>query len=268
MSPKAASRSRPGSTVSSRPLSGQRLSSGSGGPSSEIIPHTSTSSAVYVTTSTQTFTTSPLSTVQIAPSEVSQAQPRKTEVITYEKSTQTSNNLEPLRSRGQGTDEWVDDGVNPEQRAKELEKIRLDLRKEVEEEVRATLDTTKISSGESKNDQERFPLRTLTEEEREAVLTSKEFRDFVDTSTRVIDRALDEQYDILIDYTQGSGEIDEDDDGYGKGRSRRGRRVKQVAQYWDERRSKKRMISDICFSPKVSNFRLCTLCYTKPMIVS
>lgn len=238
--------------MSSRPQSGQRLSSGTEGQASETVPiPIPSSSALYVTTSTQTLTTSPLSIVQNAPSEAALAVPKKAEIITYEKSTQTGDSWEPQRSRADGTDDSLEDDASSERKAEELERIRQDLRKEIEEELRATLDTTKHSGNDTSSEQERFPLRTLTEEEREAVLQSKEFKDFVDTSTKVIDRALDEQYDILIDYTQGSGEVEEDDDTYGKGQSRRGRRIKQVAQYWDERRSKKRMVSDICFSPKV-----------------
>ncbi|KAF2674745.1 putative dynein intermediate chain [Microthyrium microscopicum] len=246
--------SRPESTASSRPLSGQRLSSGSGEPALEAsTPTSAPSSTIYSSASTQTQV-APLSTVIEPTSEPAPAIPKKVEVITYEKGTQTSDEFESQRARGDGTEEWPDEseGAKEEQRAKELEQIREDLRKEVEAEVRSTLEQTNANGAETTNGQDRFPLRVLTEEEREAVITSQDFREFVDSSTKIIDRALDEQYDILFDYARGSGRLDDDeeDEGYSKGRSRRGRRVKQIAQYWDERWSNKRMISDIDFSPK------------------
>jgi dynein intermediate chain len=238
--------------VSSRPMSGQRLSSGSGEHTADAISQAAAAlPTVYTSASTQTLTASPLVTVYETPSESTHALPRKAEAITYEKSTQTLSDWQPRRSRGDGTDEWPDDGdaAGP-QKEQEMEKIREQLRKEVEEELRATLEDTKID-GPLIDQPERYPLRTLTEDEVEAVVGSKDFLEFVDKSSKIIDRALDEKYDLLIDYAQGSGDVEDDDDGYGKGRSRRGRRLKQVAQYWDERKSKKRMISDIGFSPKV-----------------
>jgi dynein intermediate chain len=182
------------------------------------------------------------------------------EVITYSTGVQTTEHWEPQRTNrdaGLGDDDWDDeadgeaDGDEDSRKRKKegkLEKIRDQLRKEVEEELKATLDSTNLGSQDPKTE-ERFPLRTLSNDELEAVLSSNDFKEFVDQSSKVIDRALDEQYDLLIDYAQGTDNLDEDDEGYGKGR--RGRRVKQVAQYWDERWSKKRMISDIDFSPKV-----------------
>lgn len=83
--------------------------------------------------------------------------------------------------------------------------------------------------------------------------------DFVERSSKVIERALDQEYDILADYAlSGQTGIEDDDDEYrGKGR----RRVKEIAQFYDERWSKKRMISDINFSPKFPELVLAS--YTK-----
>jgi dynein intermediate chain len=41
----------------------------------------------------------------------------------------------------------------------------------------------------------------LTEEEKQSILSSDVFADFVDYSTRVIERALNEKYDFMKDYT-------------------------------------------------------------------
>jgi dynein intermediate chain len=160
------------------------------------------------------------------------------------------------RERGVGSDEdeeWMEDGRPKSRRQKEREEeIRERIKKEVEEEMRAALHPN--SQSDQAKEEERFPARPLTNEELEAVTTSKEFQDFLDQSTKVIERALDEEYDLLTDYAYGKTALDDEDEGYGTGRGKRGRRVKEVAQYWDERWSKKRMISDIAFSPKVRGF--------------
>jgi dynein intermediate chain, cytosolic len=66
----------------------------------------------------------------------------------------------------------------------------------------------------------------------------------VERSSKVVERALDEDYDVLADYglvTDNAGDEEIS-----------GRRIKEVLQFYDERWSKKRMISDLHFSPKVS----------------
>lgn len=140
------------------------------------------------------------------------------------------------------------------------EELRENIRKEIEEELKATRDL--VTDGPVKTSQPEkanFPARNLTSEELNAVTSSDDFMDFVERSSKVIERALDQEYDILADY-QLSGENGvEDDDEYSTGRGRR--RVKEVAQFYDERWSKKRMISDINFSPKFPELLLAA--YTK-----
>jgi dynein intermediate chain len=43
----------------------------------------------------------------------------------------------------------------------------------------------------------------LTEEEAKVIQKSQEFIDFVDTSTKLVERALNEKYDFMKDYTLG-----------------------------------------------------------------
>jgi dynein intermediate chain len=107
-----------------------------------------------------------------------------------------------------------------------------------------------------------FPLRALTEEELNATRQSEDLQDFVERSCKIVERALDEEYDILADYARNnSHDLDDEDDenvnSAGKGR----RKVKQVIQFYDERWSKKRMISSINFSPKFPDLVLAS--YTK-----
>lgn len=129
------------------------------------------------------------------------------------------------------------------------EELRLNLRKEIEEELQALKlnEEAATSSG-----QDNFPARTLTHDELNAVTASDDFLDFIERSTKVIERALDEEYDVLADYAmRGTDGLGEDDDDDGVTRSRKGRRVREVYQFQDERWTKRRMISDLDFSVKV-----------------
>lgn len=97
---------------------------------------------------------------------------------------------------------------------------------------------------------DKFPMRELTVEEMKAVMSSEELIEFVEKSSKVIERALDQEYDILVDYAQLGQDVDEEDDNAGNTGGKGKRRVKEVIQYFNERWSKNRMISGIDFSPK------------------
>lgn len=178
-------------------------------------------------------------TVYEQPSASSEAPPKQ-EIITYDQGVQTED----------WEQKWPED--NDTQSPERSEELRNKLRQEIEEEVRATVQPREANEApRPAQEEERFPARQLSNEELEAVTASKEFQDFLDQSTKVIERALDEEYDLLTDYAHGKANLDDDDESYG-GRGKRGRRVKESHQFWDERWSKKRMISDIDFSPYVS----------------
>jgi dynein intermediate chain len=255
-SPRTGSRSRPGSVVSSsRPLSDerrastQRMSSETGENRESRATGMSvvSSGTTYVASATQTLGITPTVSVYEQPSDA----PPKKEIVTYDKGIQTSDDWSAQRKEeGVGAEEAEDewDGRETPKALSESQKesIRDELRKEIEDEVRAAVQPGSVQPTE----EARFPARTLSNDELEAVTTSRDFQDFLDQSTKVIERALDEEYDLLTDYAHGKTNLDADDEGYST-RGKRGRRVRQVAQYWDERWSKKRQISDIGFSPKV-----------------
>lgn len=184
--------------------------------------------------------------------------------MTYSKAVQTSEPWSPQRRRRSSGgfsdaegDQSPSQGRSPKakrlsrrEREKE-EELRQILRREIEEELKAVKDLSiggPLPAGPSN-----YPARGLTAEEIHAVTASEDFLDFVERSSKVIEKALDQDYDVLADYAlDGGDEIDEDEDeGYGSSRGKKGRRIKQVAQFYDERWSKKRMISDMHFSPKV-----------------
>lgn len=106
-----------------------------------------------------------------------------------------------------------------------------------------------------------YPSRSLTTDELNAVVSSDEFMKFVDRSTKVIERALDSEYDILADYGQSDLRGIDDDDEQGNVRGKGRKKIRQVAQFYDERWSRKRLISSIHFSPKFPELVLAS--YTK-----
>lgn len=140
------------------------------------------------------------------------------------------------------------------------EEIRQRLRQEIEEELRATKDL--LDNGTQKpSTPTNFTVRILSNEELNAVTHSDDFVDFLDRSTKVIEKALGE-YDILTDYTLQIHDQDDEDDVHGANTGGKGRRkIREVAQFYDERWSKKRMVSSIDWSPKYKELLLAS--YTK-----
>jgi dynein intermediate chain len=265
--------SRPASTGGSPAGKGSRPNSVF---SAEELSNENSESAVQVnrnsqplSISIQSLSTAPLSTVfEFAPSPVK-------EVFSYSKGVQTTEDWSTQTSRPRAytesdeEDSEVQATSTPNKRLSRRERdreeeLRQNLRKEIEEELKATQEISGEGLGSQSIAVSNFPARALTAEELKAVTSSEEFMDFVEKSTKVIERALDQEYDILADYSLigANGFEEDDDDEYGNARSSKGRRrVKEVAQFYDERWSKKRMISAVDFSPKFPELVLAA--YTK-----
>ncbi|KAI5817098.1 WD40-repeat-containing domain protein [Pyronema omphalodes] len=182
----------------------------------------------------QTISTAPVTVVYDAPPSPIP------EVVTYSKEVQTAETwTEPVNA--------ASEELTPEKE----EELREKLRKEIEEELRQLHlddDEAKTLKGEEKG----FFARELSDEEKAAITASDDFLDFIERSSKVVERALDMEYDVLADYGLGVSAEDEDQSG---------RRLKEVTQFYDERWSKKRMISDINWSPKFPELVLAS--YTK-----
>jgi dynein intermediate chain len=82
----------------------------------------------------------------------------------------------------------------------------------------------------------------MTEEERNTILSAPEFFDFFDHSTKIIQRALNDNYDYVLDYRLGTESGIDDSEG---------KRVRRVCAFYDERYCKNRSITDVDWSPKV-----------------
>ncbi|KAL4798192.1 WD40-repeat-containing domain protein [Aspergillus venezuelensis] len=232
--------SRPNSVLSASQLSGENTEALS--PPSR--PYSQ--SIAVQTVGTDTFVSIP---------EAPQAPEPKPEVVTYNKGVQTDE-LQQSEQDLSDNEESSELGPSTKKQRERDDDIRKRLRKEIEEELQAS---QADAQNELANDFSlRYPLRKLDDDELKAVTSSEDFLDFVERSAKVIERALDEEYDVLADYEFGGVDAElEDDDEHGKKK----RSIKEVCQFWDERWSKKRMISDICFSPKFPELVLAS--YTK-----
>ncbi|KAI1180586.1 cytoplasmic dynein-like protein 1 intermediate chain 2 [Nemania sp. FL0916] len=214
------------------------------------------------------LTTIPLQTVyEYPPSPVK-------ETFTYSKAVQTTDDWTPPPERARAISELDDDDLpaaisTPSKRMGRWgrgreEELRQNIRQEIEEELRAAREL--VADGvlpAGSLTASNFPARALTTEELAAVTASDEFVDFVERSTKVIERALDmgNEYDILTDYSLQAHDIEDEDEQAGNTGGKGRRRVKEVVQFYDERWSKKRMISSIDFSPKYPELVLAS--YTK-----
>ncbi|KAH8593683.1 WD40-repeat-containing domain protein [Bisporella sp. PMI_857] len=250
--------SRPNSVLSAGELSNENSDSAA---QNNQISH-------IISTSTQALSTVPLATVyECPPSPVK-------EVFSYSKAVQTTEEWGTQTSRHRALSDSEDEDreaqltSTPSKRMSRRERdreeeLRENIRKEIEEELKAARDLT-IDGPLANNlpTTTNFPARSLTAEELNAVTSSEDFMDFVERSSKVIERALDQEYDILADYAlSGSKGVEDDEDEYGSRGSKGRGRMKEIAQFYDERWSKKRMISALNFSPKFPELVLAA--YTK-----
>lgn len=95
-------------------------------------------------------------------------------------------------------------------------------------------------------------IRELDEDEKYNIFSAPEFQDFIEQSTKIVQRALNYSYDYTRDYTLGTDTGTDDSEG---------RRVKRVCAFYDEHYGKNRSITDVDWSPKYPE--LCCASYNK-----
>ncbi|CAO3658598.1 unnamed protein product [Umbelopsis vinacea] len=120
------------------------------------------------------------------------------------------------------------------------EEIRRQIMEEVEKNERqkqAKLEEEKKKSESTQTEE----VKELSDEERKSIITSHAFLEFVDTSSKIVERALHETYDFMKDYTIGAEVTSEDTSS---------KRIKYVCEFWDEKWSKNRSVTDVDWSPK------------------
>ena len=190
----------------------------------------------------------------------------KTEYITFNKGVQTGERSWGYGDRGSDSSGSESDyqsfGIQNGQRRgrkrlsrkareKEEEELKEKIRR-LEEEIEAKEAALHTALKHESDNQDKITAKILSDEESQAFMSLEQFQGFVGRASKVVERALDEEYDILADYAARGFSLDEmDEDGFGTVKGRAGRGIKELIQFYDERWSRKRMISDVNFSPKV-----------------
>ncbi|KAK9371879.1 WD40-repeat-containing domain protein [Lipomyces chichibuensis] len=125
------------------------------------------------------------------------------------------------------------------------EEIRERLRREIKEEFQ-------LESGDSPTMEKeplapRMKIKDLQPEEKSELLQSEEFFQFIERSSKIVERALDDDYDILVDYASDLQDKHGSDAEGG---------VKQLEQFSSDRWSTSRTITAIDWSQKYSELFL------------
>ncbi|KAJ2644221.1 hypothetical protein GGF44_000747 [Coemansia sp. RSA 1694] len=82
-------------------------------------------------------------------------------------------------------------------------------------------------------------IRRLTDEQRARILESSDFAAFVDQKARVLERALDADYDVLVDYTLGATRA---------GAEARGEQMALAQSFHSDKVSRNRAVMDLAWS--------------------
>ncbi|ESO94261.1 hypothetical protein LOTGIDRAFT_215757 [Lottia gigantea] len=99
----------------------------------------------------------------------------------------------------------------------------------------------KTAEEEKKEEVGKFLFRELSEEEKQLIINDPEFNVFFTKTTRIVERALAENYDILVDYSGGDGENKDDD-------VLAGERLKLNRTFYDDRWSRHRTVTSLDWS--------------------
>ncbi|KAL9936442.1 hypothetical protein V8E36_004510 [Tilletia maclaganii] len=117
-----------------------------------------------------------------------------------------------------------------------------------EEAIRAKILAEQAAEAEARKEEERLEkeieeeLRQLTAEELRSIYGATEFTDFVEHSSKIVERALADSYDFLKDYTvAGLG---------GEGDDQQHRQLKLARTFWDDKILRNRGVTDLDWSTK------------------
>lgn len=148
-------------------------------------------------------------------------------VVTYSKGVQT-------------TDLWSDDGDEVVYKGEDLELLRKSIRQEVEEEMTRTQRRKRESDITNYGgDKEHLKISIAEEGEVDQLSINEKFDKFLDQSFKVVGRALDNPYDITVDYALKTENNKQTSD----------TPVIEIAQFFSQH-SVGRAVTDLDWSPK------------------
>ncbi|RIA97919.1 WD40-repeat-containing domain protein [Glomus cerebriforme] len=133
------------------------------------------------------------------------------------------------------------------------DEIRVKILKEQEEKEKArqaALEEERLRIEDEKKKMQQ--LKDISEDDRKKIISSNEFVEFIDHSTKIVERALNENYDYMKDYSIIKDNENDDQSGS---------RVKYVNSFFDDRWTKNRSVTDVNWSRR--NPELCVASYNK-----
>lgn len=173
--------------------------------------------------------------------------PPKPKPTTYDKAIQTLPTADTAGSRNREarvtaghSDNDADEG--PEISAKTAIATEAEIRARILKEIEVQREIDRLEAEQRLRDEERRRDEALPKKDLDSIFGSAEFQVFLDTSSKFVERALNDDYDYLRDYTIGDGEIDASEEG--------SKRVKKVCAFYDERWCKNRSVTSLEWSPK------------------
>jgi hypothetical protein len=95
------------------------------------------------------------------------------------------------------------------------------------------------------------PSLELSEEERREIVESDTFADFFDYSTKVVERILNESYDVTIDYRTAEEGMRNDESN---------KELSLKGTFYDEKWCRNRSVTSLSWSNKVTRFEFTDLC--------
>lgn len=127
-----------------------------------------------------------------------------------------------------------------------------EIRARILKEIEMQKEIDRLEAAQRVKDEERRRDEALPSKDLDNILSSAEFQSFLDNSSKFVERALNDDYDYLRDYTIGEGNVDADE---------QGKRVKKVCAFYDERWCRNRSVTSLEWSPKFPE--LCVAAYNK-----
>ncbi|XP_045210201.2 cytoplasmic dynein 1 intermediate chain 2-like isoform X9 [Mercenaria mercenaria] len=170
-------------------------------------------------------------TVKLAVAKVSETNIPPRENVTYSKETQTVG-LEPPERDGHGGVHHHDD--------QEPDTDSIDISLGTMQHPHKMPHVEMVAPSHTAEDKPPVHLRELSEEEKSTILLSEEFRSFMDHTSRIVERALDE-VDVDIDYSRSADDELSNQDLAGE-------RLKVNREFFDERWSKHRIVTSLDWS--------------------
>lgn len=120
------------------------------------------------------------------------------------------------------------------------EELRQRVLKEKEIDAEEALDRELEAESVKLDEEIEQEIQDIPPEELAGILAAPELLEFVDRTTKIFHRALNDHYDYIRDYRVGTETGGDESEG----------RVKRVCEFWDERYGKNRSITDVDWSPQ------------------